>query len=224
VLGYNRSFVSQLEILIQLEKAILTKVFLFSLFMLAAASVFYFDLLNYLTLENILLLNDKLGWWAPLVFMLAFIVGEVLQVPSVLWIFFAGLIWPLWLAIPVVLLSAMLAATGAFLLARFFLDDRIIERLPTNIKKLDENIKRNPVRAVIAVRLTTFLHPLVHWALAASSIRVPAFLLGTFIGILPGTLGIVFLGQQFIDWWAEYSALIVGCALLLVFGLIVRTR
>ena len=107
----------------------------------------------------------------------------------------------------------MLAATGAFLVARYFLGDRFHEKLPQSFRSLNLKISKTSLRAVIAVRLTTFLHPLVHWALAASSVKLPAFLLGAFLGILPATVAIVLMGQQFLDWWSEYSTFIIGFAI-----------
>ncbi|MBV1876017.1 MAG: VTT domain-containing protein [Pseudomonadales bacterium] len=193
---------------------------------LAVAGVFYYDLVSYLTVEAMQGYKDQLGGWAPLVFLLAFVVGELLQLPSVLWILFAGLIWPWWLAVPISLLSAMSAATVAFVVARYFLGAKFHEKLPTRLKALNQRINAAPLRAVIVIRLTTFLHPLVHWALAASSVKLLTFLAGTFIGILPATIAIVFLGQQFVDLWDEYSYPIIAVAAiaLLVVGLLSRKK
>ena len=186
------------------------RIALFAIGFSAVVAVFYFDLLNYLTIENVQFYKVKLGLWAPVVFMLAFVIGELLQIPSVLWMFFAGLIWPVWLALPIALGSAMLAAIGAFLVARYFLGEKFHDKLPGKLRKLNENISKNPLKAVILIRLSTFLHPLVHWALAASPVKLPAFIIGTFIGILPASIAIVLLGQQFIDWWDQYSNFIIA--------------
>jgi uncharacterized membrane protein YdjX (TVP38/TMEM64 family) len=174
------------------------------------------DLLSYITLENIQAYEKKLGWWAPFAFMLAFVLGELVQIPSVLWILFAGLIWPIWLALPIVLVSALLAATAIFLLARYFLGENFHEKLPRNFKALNRKIEKAPLRAIIMVRLTTFLHPIMHWALAASSVRLPAFLLGTLIGILPLTLAVILIGDLFLQWWEQYSDYILWVSIAAV--------
>ena len=83
---------------------------------------------------------------------------------------------------------------------------------------LSQGLINAPFRAVLMIRLTTFLHPIVHWILAASPIRLPVFLLGTAIGILPGVLAIVLLGQSFVNWWEEYSWWLVGGVVLLTVG------
>jgi len=187
---------------------------LFGLLFLFVAVVFYFDLWDYITLKNMEIYNKKLGWWAPAVFILAFVVGELLQIPSVIWVFFAGLIWPIWLALPIALIATMLAATGAFLVARYFLGNQFHKKLPESFQKMNEKISKAPLRVVIVVRLTLFLHPLFHWVLAASPVKLSTFILGTFLGIFPPTIAIVLLGQQFLDWWHDYSYYIIALAVL----------
>ncbi|MEM7016559.1 MAG: VTT domain-containing protein [Pseudomonadota bacterium] len=197
------------------------RILLFITILVAIGAVFYFDMPQYLTLENVKRLQESLGWWALLVFVVAFVLGELLQVPSVLWIFFAGVIWPVWIALPISLLAAMLAASGAFIVARYFLGDSFHQKLPARFQNLNAQLEASPIRAIIFIRLTTFLHPLLHWVLAASSIKLPAFLVGTFVGILPATIALVLLGQQFLDWWEQYSLQItllsVGLIALVIF-------
>ena len=172
--------------------------------------------LDYLTIENLRSFESQLGPWAPFAFVVAFIIGELLQVPSIFWILCAGLIWPWWLALPLSFVAAMLAATGAFLVARYILGDQFHEKLPKRFEGLNKGLEKSPFKSVVLIRLTTFLHPVVHWILAASPIRLPIFLLGTAIGILPGVLAIIILGQTFVTWWDEYAYLIIAVVVALV--------
>lgn len=188
----------------------IVKVCLVLALVLLIGAVWYFDLVSLLTVENLQHYQAQLGWWFPLIFVAAFVGGELIQVPSVLWIFLAGLIWPWWFAFVISLTAAVLAATVSFLVARFVLGDRIPERLPKRIADLDEKIQKTPIRAVILIRLTTFLHPALHWVLAASSLKVPEFLIGTIIGLAPFTLALVLLGETFMTWWDDYSVFIIG--------------
>ena len=176
----------------------------------------HFGWFEYLTIERLRGLETQLGPWAPMAFVVAFVLGELLQVPSIFWILCAGLIWPWWVALPLSFVAAMLAATGAFLVARYILGDRFHEKLPARFEGLNDGLKRAPLKAILMIRLTTFLHPLVHWLLAASPIKLPVFLLGTALGILPGVIAIVLLGQTFVTWWDEYALWFVAVGLLLV--------
>jgi uncharacterized membrane protein YdjX (TVP38/TMEM64 family) len=189
-----------------------------------ALLAWHFGLFEYLTIDQLRSLNQRLGYWAPIAFVVAFVIGELLQVPSIFWILCAGLIWPFWIAFPLSMLSAVLAATVAFLVARHILGDRFHEKLPAGFDALAKALKRAPLKAVIMIRLTTFIHPVVHWVLGASPIRLPVFLLGTAIGIFPGVLAIVLLGQTFVSWWDEYAYWIVGAGIAVVLGYVAFQR
>jgi len=182
----------------------------------AVSGAYYFGVGDYLTIENMLEYKSRLGWLAPLAFVLAFIIGELLQVPSVLWILFAGLIWPWFVAFPLALVAAMFAATTAFLIARYFLGDQFHEKLPATFQNLNDKLAQQPIRAITILRLTTFLHPAMHWVLAASSVNLLQFLVGTLLGILPATLAIVLVGELFLNWWDRYSLAIVGVVLAMI--------
>ena len=201
----------------------------FILLFLAVATiiaVWYYDVSSYLTLDNFEYYRQDFGWWAPVAFILAFVIGELLQVPSVLWIFLAGMIWPWWIALPLSLAGAVLAATGAFLMARYFLGDRMPEKLPPAFLGLNERLRQRPISAIVFVRLTTFLHPVMHWVLAASSARLPAFIIGTSIGVIPMTLALILLGEVFMSWWDNYSLLIMGAAAaaIVVYAIVQRRK
>ncbi len=172
--------------------------------------------LDYLTIENLRAFESRLGPWAPIAFVIAFVIGELLQVPSIFWVLCAGLIWPWWLALPLSFAAAMFAATVAFLVARYILGDQFHEKLPKRFEGLNKGLIKAPFRSVVLIRFTTFLHPVVHWILAASPIKLPVFLLGTAVGILPGVVAIVLLGQTFVTWWDEYSYWLIGAAIGLV--------
>ena len=202
----------------------ITRILLAISLVIALAAAWHFDLLAYLTVERLREFKAVLGPWAPIAFVFAFVTGELLQVPSVFWILCAGLIWPWWFALPLALFAALLAATVAFLVARHVLGDRFHEKLPQGFETLNRGLQDSPLKAVLMIRLTTFLHPVVHWVLAASPISLPVFLLGTLLGILPGVIAIIFLGQSFVNWWDEYALWIVGVGIAMIAGYVFYWR
>ena len=197
---------------------------LFVIVLICGLSAYYFELTQWLTVENMRQLDEQLGWWSPLVFALAFVVGELLQVPSILWILFAGIIWPWWIALPIATASALLAALVSFLVARYFLGKQFHSLLPAAVQKLNKQISKQPLRTVIVLRLTTFLHPITHWILAASRVTLGPFMIGTTLGILPGVLGIVLLGEAFVLWWEDYSLFIILAAIIGIAALVLSAR
>ena len=94
---------------------------------------------------------------------------------------------------------------GALLLGHGF-----HKKLPSDLKRLNERLISAPIRTVILIRLVTFLSPILHWVLAASSIRIGPFTMGTAIGLIPGTIAIVLFGEVFVLWWEQYAPFLVG--------------
>ena len=195
-------------------------------FLLAVALAWYLDLVTFLSLESFREYARLLGPWAPLVFCFAFVFGELLQVPSVIWVVLAGLIWPLWLALPLSLFGAMLAATVAFLFARFMLGRGISSKLPRPLRKFSQGLEQHPIKGTALIRLTTFLHPLVHWLLAASKISLSSFLIGSLIGITPAIILLVVIGDVFVIWWDEHSLVIIVAAITIlgIYGYYVKRQ
>ncbi len=202
----------------------LSRILIALVLVVAGLLAWQFGIFDYLTIEQLQSLKVTLGYWAPIAFVVAFVIGELLQVPSVFWVLCAGLIWPWWFALPLSMLAAVMAATVAFLVARHILGDRFHEKLPKGFDALALGLEKSPLKAVIVIRLTTFLHPVVHWVLGASPIRLPIFLLGTAIGILPGVVAIVLLGQTFVTWWEDYAYWLVGATLLVVGAFLLYRR
>ena len=68
----------------------------------AIAAAWFFGLYEYASRESLEAWVTSLGPWGPAAFVGLFVLGELLQVPSVLFVFVAGLIWPVviafWLA------------------------------------------------------------------------------------------------------------------------------
>ena len=202
----------------------LSRILIATSLVVALVAAWYFDLFEQLTIERLSEFKSVLGPWAPIAFVFAFVIGELLQIPSVFWVLCAGLIWPWWFALPISLFAALLAATVAFLLARYVLGDRFHEKLPQGFEALNKGLQDSPLKAIIMIRVTTFLHPVVHWVLAASPVSLPIFLIGTLLGILPGVVAIIFLGQSFVNWWDEYAYWILGVGIALIAAFVFYRR
>ncbi len=97
----------------------------------------------------------------------------------------------------VVAIGATLAATIAFLLAKTVLRDRIEEMAAKNPKfhAVDRAIAREGAKIVVLVRLAAvFPFLFVNYAFGLTGIGAIAYVIATFIGILPGTVAFVWLG------------------------------
>ncbi|MFT4676943.1 MAG: putative membrane protein YdjX (TVP38/TMEM64 family) [Patiriisocius sp.] len=108
-----------------------TRIVIALLLIVAGSLAWYFDLFDYLSTERLQDAKDTFGIWAPVAFVVAFLV------------------------------------------ARHVLGDRFHQKLPKGFEKLNRGLHQSPFKAVVLIRLTTFLHPVVHWVLAASAIKLP---------------------------------------------------
>lgn len=90
------------------------------------------------------------------------------------------------------------AATLAFLLGRTVLRKRMVARMAgdTRFAAIDEAVGRSGLRLVILLRLSpVFPFNVLNYALGLTQVRLRDFVLGSFVGMLPGTFLYVYLGS-----------------------------
>ena len=161
--------------------------------------------------------------WGPLLFLGLFVVGELLTVPSILFIIGASLVWPFALAFLIGWGGSVLSATLVFLFYRYAASSWVQRVLPDGMRRWDGRLKEGGMRAVIVVRLVTFLHPATHPAMAVSTVSLRNYVLGTAIGILPGVAVVVAFGEPVVRWVT--GAPVAAAALAgVLFGVVLLIR
>lgn len=110
----------------------------------------------------------------------------------------AGLAYGPWLGILLVSPVSVLAATLAFIVgrtvARPFVDRRVGN--DPRIKAIDTAIGRNGLKVVLLLRLSPiFPFNVLNYALSLTRVRLRDYVLGSFIGMLPGTFLYVYIGS-----------------------------
>ncbi len=177
------------------------------------------------SLERATLWIESLGWWAPTAFVVLYVACTLLLVPrSVLTVgagFLFGPIRGLLLAVLAINFGAFLA----FTLGRHFargVAERCI-RDHGRLRSLDRAVTLGGWRLVALTRLTpVFPYSLLNYALGLTQVSWFSFAVGTFVGMLPGTLLLVVLGSL-TDFAAERSGHPSGplVTLLLALGMLV---
>jgi len=137
-----------------------------------------------------------LGLWGVAVFAGTFIAATLVLAPDFPLAIAAGMVYGLW-AIPVVLTAAMIAASLAFLAARFLGRHRVRAILAKSRKfaAIDKAVSEEGGKIVILLRLS----PLVpfnvqNYLFGVTAIPFPQYVAATFVGIIPGTALFVYLG------------------------------
>jgi uncharacterized membrane protein YdjX (TVP38/TMEM64 family) len=172
------------------------KIAVLLLFMAAIAAFFYFDLGRFLTLESLKANQAKLvELYAEhtLLFVasyvLVYIVQTALSLPGAAVLTLAGgAVFGSILGTVYVNIGASTGATLAFLVARFLLRDWVVQRFGSRTAKLDRGLRESGLSYLLFLRLVpVFPFWLVNLASGIAGLPLKTYVLGTVVGILPGS-------------------------------------
>ncbi|MCL7051513.1 hypothetical protein MKW94_004685 [Papaver nudicaule] len=122
---------------------------------------------------------------------------EVLAIPAIPLTMSAGLLFGPFTGTFLVSISGTIAATVAFLIARYFARDRILKLVEENKKFLaiDKAIGENGFKVVTLLRLSPLLpFSLGNYLYGLTSVKFLPYVLGSWLGMLPGTWAYVSAG------------------------------
>ncbi|MBS1789862.1 MAG: TVP38/TMEM64 family protein [Acidobacteria bacterium] len=140
---------------------------------------------------------EGLGTFAPVAYVLLYVVTALFLIPGSLLTIGAAGIFSFWKAFAVVVIGANLAALAAFWLSRTYLRDRVVRWAEGNPKfaALDGAIGREGFKTVFLVRLSpVFPFTLLNYLLGLTTVRTSSYVLANLIGMLPGTFLYVYIG------------------------------
>jgi uncharacterized membrane protein YdjX (TVP38/TMEM64 family) len=131
----------------------------------------------------------------PALFVLLYTVATLAPVPKNVIATVAGVLFGLALGIVVVLLAALLGALAAFALGRALGRDAVERITGARVARVDALPHRRGLLAVIGVRLIPVLpFTAINYAAGLTGVRTRDYLIGTALGIIPGTIAFVALG------------------------------
>lgn len=138
---------------------------------------------------------SQAGWWAPVIFILIYVVSTVLFLPgSVLTLAGGALFGPFFGAF-YNLTGATIGAALSFLIARYLASNIVSKRSGGKLKQLINGVEAEGWRFVAFVRLVPlFPFNLLNYALGLTKIRFVEYLLATYVFMLPGALAYTYLG------------------------------
>jgi uncharacterized membrane protein YdjX (TVP38/TMEM64 family) len=137
-----------------------------------------------------------LGAWAPVVFAIVYVIVVIVLAPAEIMSLAAGFIFGAW-GFPIVVVSATVGATLAFLLSRYAARDRV--RAFVRKRPLLQAIDRAAAEEGWKIMLLLRLNPLVPFNLqnyffGVTEVGLVPYLLSTFFGIMPGAAMYVYFG------------------------------
>ena len=157
---------------------------------------------QYLTADHLGLLLDATGLWAPLMFVLIYVVGVCLFLPgTLLTALGAAIFGPYW-GFLYVWTGAMIGSGLAFLIGRYLGRDFAASLIGDKLKRFDDAIERNGFATVLYLRLMYFPFTPMNFGMGLTKVRFSDYLLGTALGILVGTFIFTFFVGTLRDVWA----------------------
>lgn len=178
-----------------LKRSIVWRLSLVALLVLVAWQLYgRIDIPNCLTLQAE---TRKLGAWGPVIFVLLYVLGTVSFIPGTLLTLLAGSMFGFWLGTTVVIVGLTLGSYVAFLLGRYLLRDPLTQWMQkqTWTARLQSGLEGNGFRFMIVARLVP-LFPFNAFNLTCGVLPLSNrdYLLGSFLGMLPGTMAYVYAG------------------------------
>ncbi|RJT81078.1 TVP38/TMEM64 family protein [Arthrobacter cheniae] len=170
-------------------------------------------------------LVERAGWWGPVGFVLGYAALTLAPVPKNVLSIAAGVLFGFGPGLMLVYGAALLGATAAFWLGRFLGRDAVEKFTGTRVEKVDEILSKRGFLAVVGVRLVPVLpFTAINYSAGLTALGWWPYILGTMVGILPGTVSFLALGAFGLDfgWPATLAAAALG--VLTLAGLIYALR
>ncbi|QBJ98419.1 TVP38/TMEM64 family protein [Rhodococcus sp. ABRD24] len=179
------------------------------------------------SIEQVRTWADAVGPAFPLVFFLVHVVVTVAPVPRTLFTISAGVLFGAATGLVVTVAATTISAVLALLLVRALGREAVAAHLThPAVRAVDTRLARRGWLAVGSLRLIAPIpFSVINYCCGVSSIRVVPYTLATVAGILPGTVGVVLLGDA-LTGQADPALLTVSaiCIAVGVLGLLLDAR
>ena len=154
--------------------------------------------------------------WSVVIFIVAHTIAALIGMPGTFLVFIGGIVFGLFWGTVWSVVGATLGAIAAFCLTRYCFRQWVEQRFTnhTALKKLNSLLQRNDLSCVLAIRFAPISpFSVVNFLFGLTRVRLKAYTLGTFIGIIPGTLAYTWLGVTGRDAWSGKGLLPLFLAL-----------
>lgn len=139
---------------------------------------------------------ESTGPFAPLVFVLLYATVTLAPLPKNLLSAVAGLVFGLGLGSLLTYLAAMIGAVVAFVLGRRLGRSAVERYTGTRVAEVDARVERHGLVTVLLLRLVPVVpFTAINYTAGLTRLRRRDYLLGTAVGIVPGTVAYVALGS-----------------------------
>ena len=150
---------------------------------------------EWMTEERLRAAVTAAGWWGLALFFATFTVGQLLQVPGVVFIFVARAAWGPMLGFASAYAGAVISATLVFLLVRSVGGKALAEITWPPARRILAGLEKHPVLTIAVLRAVMMLTPPLNYALALSPVRQSHHFIGSVLGLIVPVAVEVFLSE-----------------------------
>ncbi|HAC63069.1 MAG TPA: TVP38/TMEM64 family protein [Cyanothece sp. UBA12306] len=141
---------------------------------------------------------NKMGIWAPIIYIILYIIATLLILPSTPLNLSGGALFGTWWGTLWTTVAAILAAVIAFAFTRTMGREYIARKLAGKWEAMDAEMHHGGFFYMFAIRLLPIIpYGIVNFAAGLTSIRFRDYFLGTAIGTVPGIVPFVMMGAGF---------------------------
>lgn len=162
------------------------------LLILISSGIYYRDSFDIELIEQSI---ERAGWWAPLIFILAYTVAAVMFFPGSVFTFAGGVIFGPVYGVVYNLTGATIGAAMSFLIARYLASDWVSQHAGGRLKQLINGVEAEGWRFVAFVRLVPiFPFNLLNYALGLTRLRFIEYFIATWVFMIPGAIAYTYIG------------------------------
>jgi uncharacterized membrane protein YdjX (TVP38/TMEM64 family) len=174
------------------------------LLLLAAAAFFLFDVHRLLSFDEIVQHRHALRAWqqenqalAVVAFIGVYVSAVVLSVPGAIWLtIISGFLFGPVAGTTYAVLAGTVGASIVFLIARFVAGDLLRARAGGAVARMENGFRENALSYMLVLRLLPiFPFWLVNLVPALLGVRLQTYVLGTVVGVVPGSIVYTLLGS-----------------------------
>ena len=169
---------------------------------------------------------EGLGYWGPVLFAVIYVIITVLLIPGSILTLGAGAVFGVIPGTIYTSVGSTIGATCAFLLGRTLMRDWVERKVKSSpkLQAVDEAVEREGGRIVFLLRLSPLVpFSISNYVYGLTRIRLGAYVLASWIGMIPGTLLYAYIGslvQRFAELGAAEQTTTTGEWIMYIVGLI----
>jgi len=186
------------------RKKVILKAAIFLVFIIAAIVLVRFTpVKQFLTADALGRYLDRVGLWAPVMFILIYAAGICLFLPGTLLTGVGAAIFGAYWGFLVVWIGAMLGASIAFFIGRTLGREFAASLIGDRLRKYDDAIERNGFATVLYLRLVYFPFTPMNFGMGLTKVHFWDYFAGTGLGIIIGTFIFTFFVGSIKEVWAS---------------------